>query len=82
MTNQTKPCESLYQERKKNGMLGKTIKLSSYVVILCEINGAEVKAVRMDYYRTKNEAKAYAAEQYPDWKIKAVYRLYDEDYRK
>lgn len=77
----TKPTESLYREMKPNGLFGKTIKKHSYVVTLCEIGDDDVAAVRMDYFQNKEEVSRAVREEFKGWKIKAITRLYDEDFR-
>ena len=56
----------------------KTVKTFSYVVLLCEKGGSEVKAVRLDGYTSKYDIKA--SEMFPDWNIKGIWKLYDEDF--
>lgn len=58
--------------------------LHSYVALLAEKDGSEVKAVRLDEMGlTKGNAlNDYIREHYPDWNIKGVWRLYDDDFMK
>ena len=74
------PVETFRTEYKPNGYQGRTIRLHSYVVMLTEKDGCEVKAVRYDGYETKEQVHTIAAEKYPDWNIKGVWRLYDSDF--
>jgi len=59
---------------------GKLVKLNSYVVTLCEIDGDDVAAVRMDYYQNKEEVHKAVREKFKGWKIKTINKLYDEDF--
>ena len=77
----TKPTESLEREVKPNGLFGRTIRKYSYVVTLCEIDGDDVAAIRMDYYQNKEEVSRAVREKFKGWKIKAINKLYDEDFR-
>lgn len=65
---------------KDNGCLGRTVKLYSYIVVLCEKEGCEVKAVRYDWYERKQDVMTKATEDYPRWNLKGVYRLYEQDF--
>ena len=60
------------------GTSGKTTKTFSYVVLLSEKGGSEVKAVRLDGYSSKYDIKAQ--EMFPDWNVKGIWKLYDEDF--
>lgn len=74
-----RPCVTYEREIKENG-LGRTIKKFSYVAVLTKINDSEVKAVRMDGFERKTDVHKKVEEQFPDWKVKAVHKLYDEDF--
>ena len=71
----TKPTVSI--ERDANNKL---IKLNSYVVTLCEIDGDDVAAVRMDYFQNKGDVHKAVEEKFKGWKIKTINKLYDEDF--
>lgn len=58
----------------------KTIKLNSYVVTLCKQDGSEVMAVRMEYFQNKTDVHHACLDQYPEWNVKTIGRLYDEDF--
>ena len=75
-----KPVESIEREVKKNGCFGRTIRKYSYVALLCEINGSAVMAVRYDYFERKEDVSKKVKEDYPGWKSKGVYKLYNEDF--
>ena len=68
---------------KDNGNIGHRV-LHSYVALLTEKDGSEVKAVRLDQLSIKkgNSLNDYIQEQFPDWNIKGVWRLYEDDFRK
>lgn len=51
-----------------------------YVALLTEKNGTKVKAVRMDSYKRGEDVLADLDKYYPEWKIKGVWRLNDEDF--
>ena len=71
----------LYERKmKENGHLGPITKTYSYVVTLCEIGGSEVRAIRVDGAERKADVSALTKKMYPDWKVKTVNRLYDEDF--
>ena len=70
-----KPTVSI--ERDANNKL---VKLNSYVVTLCEIDGDDVAAVRMDYYQNKEEVHKAVRKKFKGWKIKTINKLYDEDF--
>ena len=77
----TKPTESLTREVKPNGLFGKTIRKHSYVVTLCEIDGDDVAAVRMDYFQNKEDVHKAVKEKFKGWKVKTINKLYDEDFQ-
>ena len=53
------------------------IKLYSYVALLTEKDGSEVKAIRFDGYQRATDVM----NDCPDgWNIKGVYKLCDEDF--
>lgn len=59
----------------------RTVKLNSYVVTLCRKDGAEVMAIRSEYFQNKTDVHLACLEQYPDWNVKTISRLYDEDFQ-
>ena len=77
----TKPTVIIDHEIKADGMFGRTIKKFSYVVTLCEIGDDDVAAIRMDYFRNKTDVYKEVKKRFPGWKIKAVNKLYDEDFK-
>ena len=72
----TKPTVSVERDAK-----GKLIKLNSYVVTLCEIDDDDVAAVRMDYFQNKTDVHDAVRKKFKGWKIKAINKLYDEDFQ-
>ena len=51
------------------------------MVVLCEINGGAVKAVRYDGYSSKYDMHTMIKNEHPGWKIKIINRLYDVDFK-
>ena len=74
-----KPTSYIMQVFKKNGCL-KHIEMKSYVVVLCKKGGADVKAIRVDDYERVADVREDICGNYPDWNIKRINRLYDEDF--
>lgn len=67
---------------------GRTSKVvySSYVVLLTEKDGSEVKAVRFSTEKKKGNTDFAEAfhDAFPDWEnwnVKGSWRLYDDDFR-
>lgn len=58
----------------------KQIPLHSYIAVLTEIDGHEVKAVRYDGYETREAVHNDVISEWPDWKIKGIWRLHDTDF--
>lgn len=75
-----RPVESAVTMQKENGGF-KTVRLYSYVVLLTEIDGDGVKAVRYDDYERKTDLYHEALNDYPGWKIKGTWKLYEEDFK-
>lgn len=76
-----RPCEVMTTITKDNGCI-KNVKTFSYVALLTEINGDEVKAVRYDGYTSKYDLKDIVAKVYPEWNLKGIWKLYDAEFRK
>ena len=53
---------------------------NSYVVVMCRKGSREVQAGRFDDYERKTDLYPVMDEKYPDWNIKAVHKLYEEDF--
>lgn len=76
-----RPCETIVMIQRADGRWRNT-KHFSYVALLTEIEGDQVQAVRYDGYTSKydgltEEVKA----DYPGWKVKGIYKLYDTDFK-
>ena len=72
-----KDCEMVMQDPLHNM---RTTKKYSYVFTLCKKDGSEVLAVRKDYYARGLDARREVLEEYPDWNIKNILKLYDSDF--
>lgn len=59
----------------------KTVKLYSYVFTLCERGGSEVTAIRVDGYKNKEEAGEDIRAKFPEWNIKTISKLYEDDFK-
>ena len=76
-----RPCETVVMIQRADGRWRNT-KHFSYVAVLTEIGGNHVQAVRYDGYTSKEDGLIPEIEQdYPGWKIKGVWKLYDSDFR-
>ena len=75
-----RPCEVNKTITKDNGCM-KTIKTFSYVALLTQVNGDEVKAVRYDGYKSKYDLLDIVKNDHPGWNLKGVWKLYDDDFR-
>ena len=58
------------------------IVVRSYVVVLCEIGGSGVKAVRLDQQDTMQTAKQTALIDNPGWRFKGLFALTDRDFER
>lgn len=74
-----KSTMQLITKAKENGTMV-TIKVFSYVAILCRKGGDEVKAARLDGFERMTDARKAFWEQFPGWNVKEVRKLYDEDF--
>lgn len=79
-------CEQFFMNGKK------TVKTHSYIAILCrKLTYEEMEspiaepddymAVRVDYQERKEDVYKILSKVYPNWKMKGVWRLYDEDFQ-
>jgi hypothetical protein len=77
------PVETSETYVKDNGCLGTRV-LHSYVVVLTEKDGANVKAIRIhtQYKKGQEEMTKQIELGFPDWNIKSITRLYEDDFRK
>lgn len=53
----------------------------SYIALLTKIYGVETKAVRVEYFSSKNAAYDRVKMDYPEWNIKYIVRLNDRDFQ-
>lgn len=62
---------------------GRLVKASfySYVATLCKKDGDEVMAIRLDGFSNKVDVYHEIAENYPEWNLKGVLKLYDDDFK-
>lgn len=58
------------------------IVVRSYVVVLCEVGGSGVKAVRLDKQSTMQEAKQTALADNLGWRFKGLFALTDKDFER
>lgn len=65
----------------KNGFHRK-IRTWSFVVVLTEIGGSNVKAVRLDDQISMDEARKTAETDNPGWRFKGIFTLSDRDFEK
>ena len=56
------------------------IVVRSYVVVMCEVGGSAVKAIRLDKQSSMDEARKIALADYPGWKWKGIFPLTDRDF--
>ncbi len=76
-----RPCETIEVVQKENGTY-RSVKHYSYVALLTEVDGDQVKAVRYDGYTSKEDGLIPEIErEYPGWNIKGIWKLYDNDFR-
>jgi len=76
-----RPCETVEVVQKENGNF-RSVKHYSYVALLTEIEGDQVQAVRYDGYTSKEDGLIPEIESdYPGWKIKGIWKLYDSDFK-
>lgn len=75
-----RPCETIEVIQKDNGCF-RSVKHFSYVALLTKINDDEVMAVRYDGYTSKlNGLFAKVKDDYPDYNVKGIWKLYDSDF--
>ena len=59
----------------------KRIPVRSFVVVLTEIGGSRVKAVRLDQQKSMDEARQTAVIDNPGWRWKGTFPLTDRDFK-
>lgn len=67
--------------KEENGIKRRVV-VRSYVVVLCEIGGSGVKAIRLDKQSTWQEARRTALQDNPGWRWKGIFPLTDRDFEK
>lgn len=60
--------------------MAKEKKLNNYVAVLCLKGGGATLAAMFEGYQNKLEVYKACDREYPKWKIKAVHKLYAEDF--
>ena len=78
MVEAKKPTVSV-KTVEKNGF-HKKIPVKSYVIVLTEIGGTRVKAVRLDEQASMDQAKKTAVADSPGWRFKGLFPLMDRDF--
>jgi hypothetical protein len=58
------------------------IVVRSYVVVLCEVGGSGVKAVRLDRQASMDDARRTALQDNVGWRWKGIFPLTDRDFEK
>lgn len=58
------------------------IVVRSYVVVLTEIGGSGVKAVRLDRQASMDDARRTALQDNPQWRWKGTFPLTDRDFER
>ena len=58
------------------------IVVRSYVVVLCEVGGSGVKAVRLDKQASMDDARRTALADNPGWRFKGLFALTDRDFER
>lgn len=75
------PTVQFVKETSPSGNNYRTVKLFSYVALLTERDGCEVKAARYDGYKSKYDLHDTISADYPDWNLKGIYKLCDDDFK-
>lgn len=52
-----------------------------YVALLVEKGTGEVVAIKLRNFPSKYEARASCWDKFPDWNVKIIERLYEEDWK-
>ena len=66
---------------EKNGFHRK-VRTWSYVIVLTEIGGSTVKAVRLDDQVSMDEARKTAVADNPNWRFKGLFPLSERDFER
>ena len=66
---------------EKNGF-HRRIRTWSYVIVMTEIGGSNVKAVRLDDQVSMDEARKTAEQDNPNWRFKGLFTLSERDFER
>ena len=66
---------------ERTGGFHQRIPVRSYVIVLTEVGGSRVKAVRLDGQTGIDEARTTAQQDYPGWRFKGLFALSDRDFQ-
>ena len=61
--------------------MAKKATLNNYVAVICLKGGGATGAVMFEGYQNKQDVMNECRQKYPKWNIKAVHKLYDEDFK-
>lgn len=64
------------------GDFHRKVRTWSYVVVLTEIGGSNVKAVRLDDQTSMDEARKTAVSDNPGWRFKGIFTLSERDFER
>ena len=78
MVEKQKPTVGLKMVEKDG--FHKKIPVKSYVIVLTEIGGSRVKAVRLDEQVNIDQARRTAVADNPGWRWKGAFPLTDRDF--
>lgn len=67
---------------KKEAGRKRRVAVYSFVVVLTEIGGSGVKAIRLDKQSTMQEARRTAETDNPGWRFKGLFALTDRDFER
>ena len=59
----------------------KKIPVRSFAIVLCEVGGSRVKAVRLDEQMSWDQARQTAVTDNPGWRFKGIMPLTDRDFQ-
>lgn len=54
----------------------------SFVVVMCEVDGTAVKAIRLDNQTSIDEARKTAEQDNPNWRFKGIFTLSARDFER
>lgn len=65
----------------KNGFHRK-VRVFSFAVVMCEVGGTAVKAIRLDNQLSMDQARKTAETDNPGWQFKGLFTLSDKDFER